>query len=88
MTIIYTTKVETRKSAATKDCARIGQCMAHVRKKHGFTQADVATYVGVHPTCISSWETSKTVPGLQHFFMWCDALSVAPEDAMTVAYGD
>lgn len=88
MAIIYKTSLNERKAVAEMDCARLGQCMAHYRNSRNYTQADVAMYIGVESSCISSWETGRTSPRMPHFFMWCDAVNVTPEDVMTATYGD
>ncbi|MCY4584152.1 MAG: helix-turn-helix transcriptional regulator [Chloroflexi bacterium] len=79
------TKRELRVEMAVEDCKKVGQVMAQARKRGGYSQAAVAMYVGVETSVVSSWETGRTTPHMKNFIMWCDALTVAPADALTLA---
>lgn len=38
--------------------------IAEFRKKHGYSQAQLAELLGVHQTAVSQWELGKTLPDI------------------------
>lgn len=40
-----------------------GDRIARIRKIRGETRAELASLLGIHPTTVAYWETSKRTPG-------------------------
>jgi len=47
----------------TKTIKKIGLAIKKARKKRGWTQQDLAEYLGCHFTLIQKWESGKREPG-------------------------
>ncbi len=56
--------------------------LTEFRKKHHYTQAQVANILGVHQTAISQWETGKTLPDIMSASKLALLFGVAIEDLL------
>ena len=58
------------------DLVRIGKFLQELRKKHGFTQEQLAEKIGVARRTVSCWETGSNMPGMDILIELSDLYSV------------
>ena len=49
------------------------------RKDFGFTQSDMAEYLGISRPAYAQYETKKNIPRLEHFLMLSAFFDIKPE---------
>ncbi len=52
--------------------------LAAERRRRGFSQSDVAVYLGVARPTVSLWETGGQIPSLPTFRRYADAMGMVP----------
>ena len=67
------------------DICITGQMIKNLRKKKGFTQADLAGMLGVSSKAVSKWETAKGLPDISLIEPLAQALGVSVQELM---FGD
>lgn len=61
-----------------------GQRIAHLRKQHGWSQAELGEKVGVTKAAVSKWEAAASPDiALDTFFLLAEKLSVDPRELAT-----
>ena len=58
------------------DQEKTGKFIAFQRKKHGWTQSELAEKLGITDKAISKWETGKSLPDLSLFTPLCSLLEI------------
>lgn len=61
---------------------KIGKFIAELRKKHTFTQLQLAEKLGVSDKTISRWETGKGMPEISILIPLCEILEVSIEELL------
>lgn len=56
----------------------IGKAIKEGRKRRGWSQKDLATFMNVHTTLVSKWETFRSVPTGEGLFKLAIELDIIP----------
>lgn len=60
----------------------IGMNIKHLRKKHGFSQEDIAEQLGVTRQTVAKWEANETLPDIMSCFELSKIFSITMEMLM------
>lgn len=69
-----------RKEEQLMNLQKLGNFIAKKRKEHGYTQKDLADYIGISDKAISKWERGLSAPDIDNFEKLASALNVKLTD--------
>lgn len=62
---------------------KIGDFIAQCRKEKGYTQSDLAEYIGISNRAVSKWETGKSLPDASIMLELCNLLNINVNELLT-----